>query len=284
MTPKAPILAIPGGRGMLGADVAAAARAAGFEARVLDLPEFDITSPDGVDAAIAGAQAVVNCAAFTNVDLAEGKPEAAYAVNAAAVGMLGRICSKRGIYLAHISTDFVFDGLGDQPYTEDDVPAPVCAYGAGKLAGEQALAASGAEAAILRVEWSYGRNGVNFITKLMDRAAKGGELKVVDDQIGAPTWTVDMAGVILTLIEKRATGIYHFANAGYASRYEVAEFIAAHAGLPCSIRPCSSDEFPMKARRPKNSRFNTARIQGLLKQPIRTWQDALAEFLTCLKA
>ncbi len=269
---------------MLGTDLAAAAQAAGFETRVLDLPEFDITNPDCVEAAVAGAQAVVNCAAFTNVDLAEEKPEAAYAVNAAAVGTLGRICSERGIYLAHISTDFVFDGLGEQPYTEEYPPAPVCAYGAGKLAGEQALAASGADAAILRVEWSYGRNGVNFITKLMDRAAKGGELKVVDDQIGAPTWTVDMAGVILTLVKKRAAGVYHFANAGYASRYEVAEFIAANSDLPCNIRPCSSDEFPMKARRPKNSRFNTARIQGLLEQPIRAWQDALAEFLTCFKA
>jgi dTDP-4-dehydrorhamnose reductase len=280
VTAAAPTLAILGGRGMLGTDLAAAARAAGYNVRVHDLPEFDLTRPDHVAAALQGAEAVVNCAAFTNVDLAEDKPDAAFAVNGTAVGVLGRLCRERGLHLVHISTDFVFDGEGTRFYTEDDPPHPVCVYGASKLAGEQALADSGAEAAILRVEWSYGRNGVNFITKFLDRARKGGELKVVADQVGSPTWTADMAPVILALLKGRRTGLYHFANAGHASRYEVARFIAQHVGLANPILPCSSDEFPMKARRPKNSRFNLARIQAILDTPIRPWQDALARFLS----
>lgn len=265
---------------MLGADLAEKAKASGYNPRVFDLPEFDITRPDHLSAALANADYAVNCAAFTNVDMAEDKPELACAVNALALERLGKMCMEREIHLTHISTDFVFDGESALPYAEGDAPNPICVYGASKLAGEQALSESGAKAAIMRVQWSYGKNGVNFVTKLLERAKNNTELKVVSDQIGSPTWTADMAEAILKLVREKHTGLYHFANAGHASRHEVACFIIKTLNMSNKVKPCSSDEFPMKAKRPKNSCFNTSRIQAILGKPIRSWQAALAEFLS----
>ncbi|MBI3985328.1 MAG: dTDP-4-dehydrorhamnose reductase, partial [Lentisphaerae bacterium] len=233
-----------------------------------------------VEAALAQAAVVVNCAAYTNVDKAEEQPEVARAVNAEAVGVLGRLARQRGTYVVHISTDFVFDGKGDRPYVETDTPRPLNVYGDSKWKGELALQASGCDHAILRVEWSYGRHGVHFIAKLLERAHTGVDLKVVDDQIGAPTWTADAARAILCLLRGRHTGLYHFASGGFVSRYDMARFVLQAFDLQNRISPCSSETFPMKAVRPKNSRFNTAKIQPLLDHPIRDWQTALSEFLS----
>ena len=279
MTTPPTTLAVLGGRGMLGTDLALTAKAYGFNVRIFDLPEFNITNANHLAAALVDVDAAVNCAAFTNVDLAEDNPDLAHAVNATAVGTLGTLCKERGIHLTHISTDFVFDGEKSQAYNEDDCPNPINVYGATKLAGEHALLESEADPLIVRVEWSYGGNGTNFIIKLLERAAQSNEIKVVCDQTGAPTWTKDMAQSIIALIKKGSTGLYHFANKGYASRCDVAVFIAQTLNLTNTIIPCSSSEFPMKARRPKNSCFDTTRIQAALNEPIRSWQDALRDFL-----
>lgn len=268
-----------GGRGMLGSDLAALLGREGYPCRAPDLPECDIANPAHLENALSGAQIVVNCAAFTNVDRAEEMPDAALAVNATAVGALGRLARRKNIYVAHISTDFVFDGAGDRPYLETDEPHPLNVYGQSKLKGEEALRQSGCAHAIMRVEWSYGRRGVNFIAKFIEHARTGGELKVVADQFGAPTWTADMARAVLGLVRGRQAGLFHFANGGYASRYEVAGFIAREIGLTNKILPCASADFPLPAVRPKNSRFDTAKITAVLDHPIRPWQDALAEFL-----
>lgn len=272
-------ITILGGRGMLGSDLASALLRAGQQVRVLDLPEFDLTKASDRSAALEGAQVVVNCAAFTNVDLAEERFAAALAVNGAAVGALGAAARERGVFVVHISTDFVFDGRQTRPYLETDPPNPINAYGRSKLEGELALQHSGCAHVILRVQWSYGRQGANFITKILERARTGAELKVVTDQVGAPTWTVDMAGVIACLIRARREGLYHFANAGYASRFEVAEFIVRELNLPAKVTPTTSADFPSPAERPQSSRFDTAKIQTILDSPIRPWQMALAEFL-----
>ncbi len=272
-------VSVLGGRGMLGSELCAQLRALRCDASAFDLPECDITRSGHVAAALAGADAVVNCAAYTNVDRAEDEPEAARAVNATAVGELGRQAAARGLYVLHISTDFVFDGAGDRPYDEACAPAPLCVYGMTKLEGERALAGAGCRHAIVRVQWSYGFNGVNFPVKLIERAAAGGELRVVDDQVGAPTWTRDIARALTELLLRRAEGLYHFANAGYASRYETAVFIAGRLGLSNPVIPCRTADFPVKARRPLNSRFDTRKIRALLCAPMRPWQDALGEFL-----
>lgn len=273
------LITILGGRGMLGSDLAPALAQAGHTIRVLDLPEFDLTKADHLAHAMDGAQVVVNCAAFTNVDQAEQRFDTALAVNGRAVGALGAAAKECGVFVVQISTDFVFDGRQTRPYVETDPPNPVNAYGRSKLEGEQALRHSACAHAILRVQWSYGSHGANFIGKIQERARTSAELKVVDDQVGAPTWTADMARAIAVLIRDRREGLYHFANSGYASRFEVARFIAAQLTLPTKITPCASEAFPTPALRPKNSRFNTAKIQAILDAPIRSWQAALSEFL-----
>ncbi|MBI2439759.1 MAG: dTDP-4-dehydrorhamnose reductase [Lentisphaerae bacterium] len=272
-------ITILGARGMLGSDLAPVLIQGGYSVQALDLPEFDLTKPKHLAHALDGAQVVVNCAAFTNVDQAEKQFAAALAVNGPAVGALGLAARERGVFVVHISTDFVFDGRLERPYVETDPPNPINAYGRSKLEGERALQRSGCSHVILRVQWSYGRHGANFVAKIVERARTGAELKVVADQVGAPTWTADMAGAIESLIRHRREGLYHFANAGYASRFEVARFIAQELNLPARITPCASAAFPTPATRPKNSRFNTARIQAVLAAPIRPWQEALAEFL-----
>ena len=276
-------VAVLGGRGMLGSELCARLLAERCDVAAFDLPECDITRSEHISAALARADAVVNCAAFTNVDKAEEVPDAARAVNAAAVGELGRQAAARGVFVLHISTDFVFDGAGEKPYDETCAPAPLSVYGRTKLEGERALAGSGCRNAIVRVQWSYGHNGVNFPLKVIERAKAGGELRIVDDQVGAPTWTRDMARALSELLLRRAEGIYHFANAGYASRYETAVFIARRFGLANPVSPCKTADFPVKARRPLNSRFDTRKIQALLRAPIRPWQEALEEFLDELR-
>lgn len=272
-------VAVLGGRGMLGSDLTEHLRREGYGVTVWDLPECDITRPAHLAEALTGVQVVVNCAAFTDVDGAEDAPEAAMAVNATAVGELGKLAAEKNMFVVHVSTDFVFDGQAGKPYLETDSPRPVGVYGDSKLRGEKALEQTGCSSAIVRVQWSYGRNGTNFVFKLLKRAKAGCDLKVVDDQIGAPTWTVDMAKAIRCLIRGRCKGLYHFANQGYASRFEVARFIAQQARLSNRIVPCSSSDFPMKAVRPRSSRFDTTLIQSVLDHPIPHWQDSLSSFL-----
>lgn len=272
-------IAVTGGRGMLGSDLVPCLEKAGYQARALDLPEFDLTNPSHIETKLAGANMIVNCAAFTNVDKAEEIPETAVRVNGAAAGLLGEWTKKHNVYVIQISTDFVFDGRSDRPYLETDKPTPVNIYGSSKLEGEKKLQQSNCRSAIMRVQWSYGKHGANFITKLLERARLGGELKVVNDQIGAPTWTFDMAKAICALLHVQAEGIFHFANSGYATRFEVAEFIARKLGLANRIIPCLSSDFPARAMRPKNSRFCTDKIQKILNYQIRSWEEALNAFL-----
>jgi len=272
-------IAVPGGRGMLGTDVVAALSAAGFQPVPLDLPEFDLCRTADVERAVRGADAVVNCAAYTNVDGAESHPATAEAVNATAVGRLGEIAARHGRFVLHVSTDFVFDGTLDRPYTEADATNPVNVYGATKLAGEQALAASGCRSVIVRVQWTYGAAGNSFVSKLLSRARAGAELNVVADQVGSPTWTRDVAAALLALAERSVTGLYHYAAAGYATRFEVAAQILQECGLDCRLAPCRTSDFPAAAARPLNSRFDCHRIDVVLGASRPDWRQALQAFL-----
>ena len=273
-------IAVLGGRGMLGTDLCQALRAAGCRVTALDQPEFDITHADQVGLALAGAAAVVNCAAYTNVDGAEANRELADAVNHVAVGTLGRLAAAQGLYVLHISTDFVFDGELGRPYRESDVPRPLSVYGASKLAGEQALQASGCKHAIVRVEWTYGRAGQNFVSKFLARAAVSDDLTMVVDQVGAPTWTRDVSVALLDLLERRRQGLFHYAAAGYATRFEVAQAILELRALVGKrLQPCRTGDFPAAARRPLNSRFDCTAIDTVLAHPRPHWRAALARYL-----
>jgi dTDP-4-dehydrorhamnose reductase len=264
---------------MLGSDVTSALVAAGVSTRAYDLPEFDLCRPDDLARALAGVTAVVNCAAYTNVDGAEKEQMRAEAVNATAVGQLGRMAAAQGIHVVHISTDFVFDGGLDRPYTEMDAPCPLSVYGRTKLAGELALAAAGGAAAVIRVQWTYGAAGVNFVRKVVERARAASEIRMVTDQVGSPTWTRDVAAVLLLALDQRLTGLYHYAAAGYASRFQIASFILGEMGLARQLVPCRTADFPAAAARPLNSRFDCAKIESQLGLTPPRWEESLGEFI-----
>ena len=273
------IVVILGAGGMLGRDVAAACEKRGLAALGYDLPEFDIADGAQVQKAIDPADAVINCAAYTNVDGAESQREPAHRVNGEAVGQLGHLAARGGKWVLHFSTDFVFDGTLDRPYAETDTPNPISEYGRSKLAGERLLRESGCSHCIVRLEWTYGRGGNNFVRKIVERAQAGGPLNVVNDQIGSPTATTEAAEAVCALLERRAEGLYHFAAAGYASRFDVARFIVQQRCLDAPVLPCSSRDYPSPARRPLNSRFDCSKIQALLGTPIKPWQEPLAAFV-----
>jgi dTDP-4-dehydrorhamnose reductase len=270
---------ILGGKGMLGTDVAAECKNRNIDYEVFDLPEFDITNEHQLLSVIHPAHTIVNCAAYTNVEKAETETELAFHVNAEAVGLLATSARKSGAWVLHISTDFVFDGASDKPYTEKDIPHPINAYGRTKLVGERLLIEHHCHYCIMRVEWTYGLKGDNFIKKIIQKAQTQKEMKVVDDQVGSPTATTEAARAICDLISKKPTGIYHFANQRYASRLEVARFIAEKLNLGVQLTPCKTSDFPSAAARPLNSRFDCSKIRPLLSGPIKPWQGPLEEFL-----
>jgi len=279
MTVEDTRIAVLGGRGMLGSDFVQICRQQGLEPRVYDLPEFDITNSNQLQQVVADAEIIVNCAAYTNVDGAESQAELAYKINAGAVGRLGAFARKAGKWVLHISTDFVFDGCSDKPYKETDHPNPINTYGKTKLAGEQLLAKSGCKYCIVRVQWTYGSAGNNFAKKLIQRAKSQNTLKVVDDQTGSPTATIEAAKAICELLRKKPEGIYHFASAGYVSRYGMAEFILDKLSMDVNLQPCKTGDFSSPATRPLNSRFDCSRILVLLDEPIKHWQAPLEIFL-----
>jgi dTDP-4-dehydrorhamnose reductase len=264
---------------MLATELTAAFGQRGFDVRIHDLPEFDVTNVEHLRQALDAADIVVNCAAFTNVDGAESQSELAHRVNAEAVGRLGEIVRKSGKWALHFGTDFVFDGRLDRPYAETDAPNPLSEYGKSKLAGERLLEASGCEHCILRLQWTYGPNGNHFITKLLKRAQTGGPVSVVDDQVGAPTATAEVAKAAMTMVEKRITGLYHFANAGYASRYDVAAFVFERLPQRVELTRCRTADYPAPAARPLNSRFDCRKVQAVLSEPIKSWQESLEQYL-----
>lgn len=264
---------------MLGTDLAEACRQNGISARVLDLPEFDITDSKQLQHAVTGGQIVINCAAYTNVEKAESESALAYKVNTEAVGRLGEFAKTAGAVVLHISTDFVFDGALERPYVETDMPNPVNAYGESKLAGEAMLTASGCECCIIRLEWTYGSAGNNFVTKLIERANADGALKVVDDQVGSPTATTEVAGVFCKLLKDLPEGIFHLAADDYVSRYEMARFIFDKLGKSVNLSPCKTSDYVSAATRPLNSRLNCSKIQAILDEPLKPWQEQLEKFL-----
>jgi len=269
-----------GAKGMLGSDL--------FSLRAkdniipLDLPEFDITAKAPLEKALQDADVVINCAACTDVEKAESQAPQAFKVNAEAVANLAKIAHKKNIYIIHISTDFVFDGKKQTPYLETDAPNPINVYGKSKLAGEKLLTENHDFYAIIRLQWTYGKNGNNFVTKLISLSRQKSSLKVVNDQFGSPTWTHEAAKVIREFAAKKPQGLFHYAAAGFTSRYEMAKFVFEKLKINAQVLPCKSNEFPAAAARPSSSRFCCDKIQSLLDKPVELWQIPLERFLKTL--
>jgi len=272
-------IAILGGKGMLGTDLARECKKQGINFEVYDLPEFDITNEQHLGKALRDAKAIINCAAYTDVEKAEREANLAYQVNAAAVGRLGARARQDNIWILHISTDFVFDGKSERPYLEADTPNPVNAYGRSKLVGEQLLVESRCRYCIMRLEWTYGLHGNNFVTKLLKKAETDKQLKVVDDQVGSPTATTQVAKVICRLLRIKPEGLFHFASAGYVSRFEMAKFIFDKLNMSVDLSSCKTSDYISAVVRPLNSRFDCSKIKALLGEPIESWQVSLEYFL-----
>ena len=273
-------LLVTGAGGMLGRRVVRVAEAAGHEVLAPPAEELDVTDAQAVFDALAGAtpDAVVHCAAHTDVDGAESDEEGATRVNGTAAGHVAAGCARHGAFLVHVSTDYVFAGeRGDgRPYVEDDEPAPRTAYGRSKLAGERAVAGSGAEHAIARTAWLFGAGGTNFVDTVLGLAARREVLEVVADQHGSPTWTGHLAPALLELAERRLAGTHHVAGGGCATWHDLASAAVATRGLACRVVPTTTERFPRPAPRPAWSVLAATRADTPRLPP---WGDGLAGHL-----
>jgi dTDP-4-dehydrorhamnose reductase len=284
---RRPIL-IAGAGGMLGTALRTVVPQRGFVMLAPDEATFDITSPDSVDAAVSAfAQAhpdgvVFNSAAYTNVEKAEDDGALAYRVNDFGAALLAGRAAEHGLAFVHISTDFVFDGTKAGAYTEEDEPNPLSVYGASKLAGENSVAAAHPGALIVRTAWSFGPGGVNFPAKILEAAATKDTLQVVCDEVGSPTYLIDLAGGLLTLIDLDATGTFHLVGSGSCSRDELARETLRLAGRDdVKVEPVPSATFPSKAARPHNSVLDCTRAAELgVVMP--DWHDGLERFVRSL--
>ena len=244
-----------------------------------DVSDLDLTDTPRVIAAVRAAQpdVIVNAAAHTAVDSAESDREGAFAVNATAPGVLAQEARRAGALFVHYSTDYVFNGEKSAPYVEEDVPAPINVYGESKLAGERAVAAAGGRYLILRTSWVYGPRGRNFFLTMRRIARERKELRVVDDQVGAPTSSPAIACATAQLIAGGAIGVYHMTALGETSWCGFARAILARAGIPTPVVGIRTEEYPTPARRPRNSRLDCSRLQRDHGVALPSWEEQLAE-------
>lgn len=252
-----------------------------WDLRAVDIEELDITDRAAVQEMVLSfaPQVIINCAAFTRVDECEEKKELAFAVNGAGVGHLAEAACQTGAYFVHFSTDYIFDGSRNQPYREEDMPCPVSVYGASKWEGECQIRKHLKDYLIIRTQWLYGRGGTHFVNTILSLAKKQEFLKVVNDQVGSPTWTEDLAEGALALVEQRATGEYHLVNEGHCSWYQFASRIIEEAALPTKVTPCTTAEFPRPAKRPAYSVLSTDKAKRVLERGLPHWEVALKRFM-----
>ena len=258
---------------------------------VLGRNDLDLSKPEQIRAQVRAHRPdlIINAAAHTAVDLAESEPELAFAINGIAPGVFAEEAAALGIPLIHYSTDYVFDGNKPAPYTEDDTPNPLGVYGKSKLAGERAIAATGAEHLILRTSWVYSTHGKNFLLTMQRLLQERPELRVVADQIGAPTWAGTIARSTRLLIERwqaaeaGAWGVYHLTAQGETSWFGFTQAIAEHLsaqGKPCAtLEPIPASAYPTPAARPQNSRLDCSRLEREWQVAQPAWQNALRECL-----
>lgn len=274
---------IAGAGGMLGTALQRVLTARGLEFTAPREGEFDITSRlrvlDTIEAFAAGGGGVVlNAAAYTDVERAEDERERAFLVNETGAGMLAAAARDAGLGFVHVSTDFVFDGAKRGAYVEDDAPHPMSVYGLSKLAGEQAVTAAYSGALIVRTAWVFGPNGRNFPGKILELARSRQTLKVVTDECGSPTYTLDLAAGMVDLVQAGATGLVHLTNSGTCTRFEMAAEILRIAGLARELVPVTSAEFPTRAERPRNSVLDCSRAASF-GVVLPDWRNALARYL-----
>lgn len=281
---------LTGSNGQLGRELTRQLEKKGIDYVGYDIPEFDVTDKDKMTAIIVKEQptVIINCGALTNVDGCETQKELAMAINAVGPKYLAEIARDQNIVLVQVSTDYVFDGGGItlngalRPYVETDPIDPKTVYGESKAAGEKAVSETAPKYFIIRTAWLYG-DGNNFVKTMLELASKHPKLTVVNDQVGSPTSTVDLAGAIIDLIDTEHYGYYHGTCEGQCSWYDFAVEIFRLSKIDIPVEPVTSEQFVRPAPRPKYSVLENKALNDLKMNHFRPWQVALAEYLKNLK-
>lgn len=281
---------VTGVKGQLGFDVMNELEKRGYQAIGVDIDEMDITDKESVKHVIKSAapDVVIHCAAWTAVDAAEDEEniDKVIAVNAEGTENIVKVCKELDCKMIYISTDYVFDGEGERPWEPDDARKPLNVYGQSKYLGELAVQKFLEKYFIVRIAWVFGTNGKNFINTMLHLGQNHDRLTVVCDQIGTPTYTYDLARLLVDMAESEQYGVYHVTNeGGYISWYDFTVEIMKQAGKiddrysHVEVAPVSSSEYPAKAKRPSNSRLDKSKLREKGFEPLPTWQDALSRYL-----
>ena len=276
---------VTGVKGQLGYDVVNELEKRNIEAVGVDIEEMDITDAVSVDHVIrdAAPDAVIHCAAYTAVDAAEDNEEVCRKVNAEGTQNIANVCKALDIKMIYISTDYVFDGQGERPWEPEDERGPLSVYGQTKYEGELAVQNTLDKYFIVRIAWVFGVNGKNFVKTMLRLAETHKKLTVVNDQYGSPTYTYDLARLLVDMVLTEKYGVYHATNEGICTWYEFACEIFKQAGIEMEVTPVTSAEYPAKAKRPENSRMSKDKLSENGFERLPSWQDALKRYLSVIK-
>lgn len=272
---------VTGVKGQLGYDVMTELAKRNIEAIGVDIDEMDITDKISVEKVIgeAAPDVVVHCAAYTAVDAAEDNEALCRRVNADGTRNIAEVCKKLDCKMVYISTDYVFDGQGTRPWEPDDERHPLNVYGQTKYEGELAVQENLSKYFIVRIAWVFGKNGKNFVKTMLKLAETHDKLTVVNDQFGSPTYTYDLARLLVDMIQTDKYGIYHATNEGICTWYEFACEIFRQAGVKIEVTPVPASEYPAKAKRPENSRLDKSKLTENGFERLPSWQDALRRYI-----
>lgn len=276
---------VTGVKGQLGYDVMNELARRGLEGIGVDVEEMDITDAGACERVIkeAAPDAVIHCAAYTAVDAAEDNRDLCHMVNGEGTKHIAKVCGELDIPMMYISTDYVFNGQGERPWEPDDYREPLNVYGLTKYEGEIAVEQLLKKYFIVRIAWVFGLNGKNFIKTMLRLGKERGAVSVVDDQIGSPTYTYDLARLLVDMIQTDRYGRYHATNEGLCSWYEFACEIFRQAGMDeVKVTPVDSASYPAKAKRPFNSRMSKEKLTENGFERLPSWQDALGRYLKVL--
>lgn len=272
---------VTGANGQLGYDVVKELKLQNIECYGATRKDFDLCNFFIMEKFITeyNPDVIIHCAAYTAVDKAEDEPEVCRAVNAGGTENIAKICKKIDAKMLYISTDYVFDGTKVGHYEVDDLPNPINVYGKTKLEGERAVQKILDKYFIVRISWVFGQNGNNFVKTMIRLGKERKEINIVSDQIGCPTYTVDLAELLVDMVQTDKYGIYHVTNAGECSWAEFAEEIFKNVGMAVTVKYIFSEEYPTKAKRPRNSRLSKKTLEDKNFYLLESWKKALNKFL-----
>lgn len=272
---------VTGVKGQLGYDVVKDLEKRGHQPIGIDRDEMDLMDNEAIRTFIMNLkpEAIIHCAAYTAVDKAEEEVETCYQINAESVKVISECAKELDVKLIYISTDYVFDGTKEGEYVETDLPNPINVYGASKLKGEQYVQILLEKYYIVRISWVFGVNGNNFIKTMRRLGSERDELNIINDQVGSPTYTADLAPLLVDMMETDKYGIYHVTNEETCSWYEFANEIFKQSRIEVKTNPITTDQYPTAAKRPMNSRMSKAKLKANGFNLLPTWQQALAHYL-----